>query len=468
MTGGKKILSILTTITTIFWSLGIFLLVPEGASAAVVETTAATELITAGQKIKASSNYVALFGFGLTQDVAETLESVALQINQTAGTVISSDIAGLYVFADNGATDDQLDGTDTLVGTQTTVNVGAPTTVSTAGAAISSPITGNYNFIVAVRTSATISNGDGFNASVPAGLATYLLSAGNVNATVMIPANALIADTVVPTATGVGGPPDEQVGPPVDAMIDRGFSENLASSTVTTANVKLQANAGNALGGDATGSPNLCTSAVLNSNTRIICMHVALTSGTWYTFTVTTGVTDTAGNALAESFTSQFQTSSFGGGGAYNPPPFVLFTLPSREAGVLPTNGKMIVEFSKQMKVAGDGSILNISNVQLFAVSGSVATGSNLFLNTTGWSSTDGATRLIITPPTLVEGSNYKLIIRGVSGFSPVTWNAASPSCGGAGEAACVLSEDNLPLSSGDYFVDFRIHYLQLLPTKTS
>ena len=295
MTGGKKILSILTTITTIFWSLGIFLLVPEGASAAVVETTAATELITAGQKIKASSNYVALFGFGLTQDVAETLESVALQINQTAGTVISSDFSGLYVFADNGATDDELDGTDTLVGTETTVNVGVPTTVSTAGAIIS-PVTGDYNFIVAVRTSASISNGDGFNASVPAGLATYLLSAGNVNATVMIPANALIADTVVPTATGVGGPPDEQVGPPVDAMIDRGFSENLASATVTTTNVKLQANAGNILGGDASGSPNLCASAVLNSNTRVICMHSSLASETWYTFTVTTGVTDVAGN----------------------------------------------------------------------------------------------------------------------------------------------------------------------------
>ena len=194
----------------------------QTAQAAVTEATAATELLTASQKIKLSSSYTSLFGFSLTQTANETLSSLTLQL---LGTVTpTSDITGLRVYADNsntGANDDAIDAGDTICGTNTSVNVGSPTTITTGTCAIPSSKTGSYDFIVAVATGADIDDGETITFGVAAGTSTYVLSAGNVTATALTAANTLTAAPAVSS---------------VIAFTDRiiiNFNENLDGGTAS-------------------------------------------------------------------------------------------------------------------------------------------------------------------------------------------------------------------------------------------
>lgn len=250
------------------------------------------------------------------------------------------------------------------------------------------------------------------------------------------------------TATGAGGPPDGQVGVPVEALVDMQFSENLDQNTVTASNVSLKANTGNVQGGEP-GGDNLCSSVSVQDNNRIICNHSTLTKEVWYTFTVTTNVTDTDGHALASNFTSQFKTGSFGGGSQFNPPPFVTGSIPAGGQS-LPVNGKIAVSFSSTMKPSGAGSVLDADNIALQLVSGGVPTGSNLLTDDKlSWS--DATKQLKITPPTLTENSFYRLIIQ-----SDNNQNPGDNSCGDSGLPACVMNIDNLALMGQPYIIDFK------------
>ena len=175
----------------------LFFIFSQPAKAAVTEATPATELITSGQKIKLSSNYTPIFGFSLIKTASETLSSVTMQL---VGTVTPTDIAGLRVYADDsntGANNDVIDAGDTICGTQTTVNVGAPTTISTGTCAIPASGTGAYDFIVATATSATITDGKTISFAVATGTNTYILSSGTVSATALTAANTLTAAPAV-------------------------------------------------------------------------------------------------------------------------------------------------------------------------------------------------------------------------------------------------------------------------------
>ncbi len=171
-------------------ALGIFALPAE---AAVTQRTAATELITASQKIIASSGNTPLFGVGLTQSASETLSSIKVTIT---GTATGTDIANLKVFADTsntGANDDVIDGGDTLCGTLSNVVVGAVNTINAGACAIPSSGTGSYDFIVSIATSATIADDKTITFSVASGTTTYGLSSGSVSATALTAANSLTA-----------------------------------------------------------------------------------------------------------------------------------------------------------------------------------------------------------------------------------------------------------------------------------
>lgn len=253
-------------------------------------------------------------------------------------------------------------------------------------------------------------------------------------------------DVVPPSAT-TGGPADGQIGAPVDALIDRNFTENLDSASVNASNVLLRINTGNTQNGAPTGS-NLCQSVFL-SNNRIICSHAVLGPSAWHTFTITTGVTDKVYNALASNLAYRFQTASFGGGTASNPPPTITNTSPY-PGGTLAANGKIVVNFSRLMRTSGEGSVVNISNIQLFLTANGAVTGSNLFTSTTGWTFDTATNQLKITPPTLTASSTYRLIVKADNNFNP-----GDGSCGGTGEPACVMSGDDLALQGMDYILDF-------------
>ncbi len=201
---------------------GLLFIFGQTAQAAVTEATAATEMITSGQKIKLSSSYTALFGFSLTQNASETLSSVTLQL---VGTVTPTDIAGLRVYADNsntGANNDVIDAGDTICGTKASgINVGSPTIISTGTCAIPASKTGLYDFFVAIATSATITDGKTISFGVATGTSTYALSAGTVSATALTAANTL---TAAPAVSSVA------------AFTDRiiiNFNENIDGPTAT-------------------------------------------------------------------------------------------------------------------------------------------------------------------------------------------------------------------------------------------
>lgn len=214
---------------TVFAAIG-FLIFSPMAQAAVTQATAATEMLTSGQKIKAGSSYTPLFGFSLTQNAGETLSSVALTLT---GTVTpTTDIAGLRIYADTsktGANDDVIDGGDTICGTNASVNINTATTINTGTCAIPTAKTGNYDFIGAVATDANISDGETITFSVGAGTGVYGLSSGSVLATpTATAANTL---TVAPAITTVSAYTDRLIVT-FDKNIDGGSAGNCSNYVV--------------------------------------------------------------------------------------------------------------------------------------------------------------------------------------------------------------------------------------------
>jgi len=238
----------------------------------------------------------------------------------------------------------------------------------------------------------------------------------------------------------MGGPQNGMQGVTTDVWIDRGFSEPLAPATVTTSSVLLQTNTGNTQGGAPTGENN-CTSVTLgDSNARVFCNHNALTANTWYTFKITTAVTDVAENPLATNFTASFMVSSFGGGTEFNPPPMIFGSSPASGQS-LPTNGKIMLNFSRPMTQDGAGSVLSITNVKLFSTTNNNPSGSNLFTTTSGWAWNSTSNVLLIPLPSLTVGNTYRLIVMAENGNFACT--------------TCVKSTDGLPLMGQNFIVDF-------------
>lgn len=416
--------------------------------------------------------------FTLTANAGETFNALTFILAQSAGTVTASDFnddggtmggASVLLFRDannNDILDDQpvarlIGNGGVTVGSAMTLtldtdldsgNGSQPDTLPSSEA-------GTWNYMLGFVMDASASNGDAFTVSFANTTAVYTLSAGTVTSSGLT-TSAITVDTTAPTAIadgqpGSGGPSNGFSNAPTEAFVDRGFSESLLPSSANTTNVTLKANTGNVQGGAPAGA-NLCANVFLDNGTRVVCEHlsdnVKLDASTWYTLTITTGVTDIAGNPLASNFVTQFRTNSFVGGSANNPPPFVQGTVPQR-GQTLSTNGKIIVNFSRPMNSSsGDGMVLDINNIQLFALDTTFTpTGSNLFLNTTGWTWDATKMELKITPPSLTASTQYRLIIKADNNNNP-----GDGSCGGGGEPACVMSTDNLALQGGNFNVDFR------------
>ncbi|MFA6376692.1 MAG: Ig-like domain-containing protein, partial [Candidatus Paceibacterota bacterium] len=276
-------------------------------------------------------------------------------------------------------------------------------------------------------------------------LATIMWSAG---LPFMFPQAVLAAGLTA--ISGAGGPPNGQIGAPVEAMVDQTFSEPLNEATVNTTNVILKAAGGGESAGDQTGD-NLCTSVSVQGGNRIICNHaVALTKDVWYTFTVTTGVEGLSAATLSSNFVSSFKTGSFGGGTQFNPPPFVTGSIPNGGSS-LPVNGKIIINFSSVMKSDGAGSVLNADNIGLYLVTNGAPSATNLLTDDKlSWNASNK--QLKITPPTLTAGNNYRVKI-----FSDNNGNPSDNSCGGAPNPTipCVMNTDGLAFMGQPFMIDF-------------
>src|SRR3989338_6424772 len=177
--------------------------------AAVPQTPAPAGVVTPSQTIKASSADTAVIRFQITGDNADnTVTQVVVSIESTAGPTVTGDFTNLKVYK---SADNALGAGDTVVGTQTTVNVGATTTITvtdTIGAAASW-------YIVTASTSAGAVNGHAFKAAMAANAITTGGTGGAAIGSVLLAAavQALTVDTTAPTVNAnMTGPANNSTG----------------------------------------------------------------------------------------------------------------------------------------------------------------------------------------------------------------------------------------------------------------
>ncbi len=169
---------------------------------------------------------------------------------------------------------------------------------------------------------------------------------------------AAAADTTPPTV-GALSPADNAAGVAVNASVTAGFGEAIDPLTVTGATFTLKngaaavAGAVSAAGGTATFRPN-----------------APLAYGTTYTATLTTGVKDLAGNALASVCSWSFTT----GTAADTAPPAVTGTSPSGDANGVPAAAAVTATFSEALDAATvTTATFTVKDAANAAVAGTVA-----------------------------------------------------------------------------------------------
>lgn len=160
---------------------------------------------------------------------------------------------------------------------------------------------------------------------------------------------AQVPDTTPPTVVAVS-PLDGATGVAVGAVITATFSESMNSSTVNSSNMSMS--------GGVTGTLNY------DSNSKTVTFTPAgnLAYETVYTVMITTGVTDTAGNAMVSNYSWSFTTVQ----APDTTPPTVVGVSPLDGAVGVAVNNVITATFSESM----DASTLNVTSV---LVSGGVS-----------------------------------------------------------------------------------------------
>ena len=181
-------------------------------------------------------------------------------------------------------------------------------------------------------------------------------------------------DTTAPTVTGTS-PADGVVDVAISSAISVTFSEAMDPATIDTSTFTVSG---------ATGT-------VSYSGTTAMFTPDVLANGTAYTVTVSTGVTDTAGNGLAADYVFSFTTVAAG-----SPPSFSGLTL------AVPSS-------STTVDVAWEPATDDVSASAQIVYDISVATTSGAPFNA-DYTTAAGATDYTITG--LTEGTDYYIVVR--------------------------------------------------------
>lgn len=190
----KKAFTGFVAITTIVWSLGIPAFIPQGgffnvsnyllpksASAALVTASGPFDLLPGGGMAVPNSSFdIAVMRVALNQSSSpggETLDTVTVTVTSTVPTnnaTLASHITSLVVFRDSNGNNNFDPPNDAFAGTQGTVNVGAPTTVTlSSNKSLAASGAMPTSFFVAVKTAAGWAAGDSIYISMAAnGLGT--------------------------------------------------------------------------------------------------------------------------------------------------------------------------------------------------------------------------------------------------------------------------------------------------------
>lgn len=243
----KRLVTIVTTMSTIFWSMGGSFLFTNIARAAVVANGPYELIPTGGMHAPANSFDMPLFRFSLNNTASETLSSVTVTVlNATSGAVtndaLSSHLKQLNVFKDtngNGAFDPGVDG---FGGSVTEVHVATSTTVINLSQNNSIAASGTLptSFFVMAQTGAGWAGADAFKVSV--GTGGIVTSGGAATITAFTTTNAVDAQS----GGGGGGFAVTQASYVNATTIDVTFSDTLYSNNAvtSTANYTLSTAAG--------------------------------------------------------------------------------------------------------------------------------------------------------------------------------------------------------------------------------
>lgn len=133
----------------------------------------------------------------------------------------------------------------------------------------------------------------------------------NYNGTVTVTKGTTITQNIQMTLTGAGDstpptvlstdPADNATGIAINQAITVTFSEAMDCSTITTSSFTLKDNLNTAVAG---------TISTCNSTTAVFTPSSNLSYSTLYTATISTGVKDSAGNAMAANYTWNFTTGA--------------------------------------------------------------------------------------------------------------------------------------------------------------
>lgn len=159
-------------------------------------------------------------------------------------------------------------------------------------------------------------------------------------------------DRTAPTVTATTPTPGE-TGVARNSMVSAILSEAILGSSVTTTTFTLTPAGGSAVAGTVTTS----------GTTATFTPSAPLEFGTTYTARLTTGVSDLAGNGLAEAHTWTFTTAEAG--------PVVTSTIPGAGATGVPRNVVLMVVFNEPVNHAS----VNLTSFQLSPVNGILVPG---------------------------------------------------------------------------------------------
>lgn len=254
---------------------------------------------------------------------------------------------------------------------------------------------GEPDYFITAKASATATNGVGFGLSIP-NATDIVLTGGAFTASLPFGPLIHIDSTPFSVQANVSFPPNGAPNIPPDMRPHVTFNKDPNPNTISSTTVLLKKN--------NTGD-NLCANFQPVPGGVDCLPSTPLEFGVSYTLTVTTGVTDMSGTALATNFTSTFTTGSGSGGTAIVQSPLVLAsqTQPPQSA-TYPSNAPMLIPFSQDMAVTGDGSVLSSSNIFLKDSAGNGYTG------TLTYTQANKTVKFAPTAP-LAVGNSYVLTI---------------------------------------------------------
>ncbi|MEP6507773.1 MAG: Ig-like domain-containing protein [Gemmatimonadales bacterium] len=263
-----------------------------------------------------------------------------------------------------------------------------PTVISYNGStnvltlAPNSPLTGGTSYTVVVTTGVKDASGNALSSQFTSTFTTA------------------VTDFVPPTVVSVN-PANNATNVATNTVVQVTFSEPMDPTTITTTTVSLKNTATTAVV-PATVTYNPAT------NIATLTPTGPLSNGTNYTVTVTTGVKDLAGNAMASQFTSNFATVPV----ADTTAPTIISRNPANGATGVALNVAPTVTFSEAM----DATTINGTNIKLTETATTTAVA--------GTVSYSSGTNTAMFTPTAPLRNNISYTLTVTTGVKDVAGNA--------------------------------------------